>query len=318
MIVFLIEKDNSIVNHLEYITENRKAKFKRINVESFPEDNIYLKVANSSTSITNLIDTPDITGIFCRYMLPVSENLSKSIPEEFRRFTTSESRDFLLGSILSCLREKQDARWINPVMASYASRIKINQLKIAKEVGWVVPETIISNNKKVLIDFWREKNGQVITKAIHSGWLSKIGDKNKVIFTSVVTEKHLEKISDINYPPLLFQEKIDKNKELRVVVIGKKYFSCSLGKSINIDWRVDNVAIDNSEIFNLPCDVEKKSIEVVKNMGLSFGVLDVILDKSGNFYFLEVNEQGEWLWMDEKLDLPIGDSIIDYLEGKNI
>lgn len=318
MIIFLTEKNNSVVDYLESAARKREVRFKRINVESFPENFVFLKVLDNKENLTNVIDASGVTGILCRYMLPISENLSKTIPEGFRQFTTSESRDFLLGSLLSCSEKERSVRWINPIWASYISRIKINQLQVAKEVGWTIPETIVSNDKKALVNFWNQKNGQIITKAIHRGWLSKTDDKNKVMFTSIVTEKHLEKISDNNYPPLLFQEKVDKKTEFRVVVIGERCFSCSLGKSENIDWRVDNAAIDNSKIFKLPCDVEKKSIEVVKNMGLSFGVLDIILDKNNNFYFLEVNEQGEWLWMEEKIGLPISDSIIDYLEGKNI
>jgi hypothetical protein len=39
----------------------------------------------------------------------------------------------------------------------------------------------------------------------------------------------------------------------------------------------------------------------------------MVLTKGGEYYFLEVNPNGQWAWIEDMLKLPIRDSIIDLL-----
>jgi len=36
---------------------------------------------------------------------------------------------------------------------------------------------------------------------------------------------------------------------------------------------------------------------------------------NGNYYFLECNPNGQWLWIEEDIGLPISKAIADYLNG---
>jgi glutathione synthase/RimK-type ligase-like ATP-grasp enzyme len=51
----------------------------------------------------------------------------------------------------------------------------------------------------------------------------------------------------------------------------------------------------------------------MKTLGLSFGALDLILTPQGEYVFLEVNPSGQWVWIEDKLDLPISRSIAEWL-----
>jgi hypothetical protein len=41
------------------------------------------------------------------------------------------------------------------------------------------------------------------------------------------------------------------------------------------------------------------------SFGINFASMDMILTPEGEFVFLEVNPNGQWLWIEEELGLPL-------------
>ena len=48
-------------------------------------------------------------------------------------------------------------------------------------------------------------------------------------------------------------------------------------------------------------------------MNLNFGCFDFIKAKNDHYYFLECNPNGQWMWLEEDLGMPISESIANYL-----
>ncbi len=46
---------------------------------------------------------------------------------------------------------------------------------------------------------------------------------------------------------------------------------------------------------------------------INFASLDMILTPEGEFVFLEINPNGQWLWLEEELGLPLLASMADLL-----
>ncbi len=88
-----------------------------------------------------LINWEDIKSVW--YRRPAIPEIREDVREDFREFGVNESRAALWSLYTSI-----DARWINPPLIS--SKLlednKLYQMKIAREVGLRVPQTIISNN----------------------------------------------------------------------------------------------------------------------------------------------------------------------------
>ena len=55
---------------------------------------------------------------------------------------------------------------------------------------------------------------------------------------------------------------------------------------------------------------------MLKDFGLMFGAFDFIVDQNGDWIFLEINPNGQWLWLEKILGLPISKKIVDYLVCK--
>jgi glutathione synthase/RimK-type ligase-like ATP-grasp enzyme len=53
-------------------------------------------------------------------------------------------------------------------------------------------------------------------------------------------------------------------------------------------------------------------------MQLTFGAIDMIVTPTGEYVFLEINANGQYLWIEKQTGLPITSSIVDLLtsDGK--
>ena len=55
----------------------------------------------------------------------------------------------------------------------------------------------------------------------------------------------------------------------------------------------------SAELVPTPPDVEKGVLEFARQSGVCFGSLDFGVDAKGQWWFLEINEQGQFLWLDQ-------------------
>ena len=51
----------------------------------------------------------------------------------------------------------------------------------------------------------------------------------------------------------------------------------------------------------------------MKALNLHFGAVDLVLTPDDQYYFLEINPNGQWLWLEDKLEFPISDKIVEWL-----
>jgi len=47
---------------------------------------------------------------------------------------------------------------------------------------------------------------------------------------------------------------------------------------------------------------------------LNYGALDFVITPAGDWRFLEVNPNGQWLWLADETGLPIAEAIADELQ----
>lgn len=50
----------------------------------------------------------------------------------------------------------------------------------------------------------------------------------------------------------------------------------------------------------MPKLIEQQCVALMKKLGLAFGCFDLIVTPENEYYFLEVNEQGQFLWVEEE------------------
>lgn len=187
------------------------------------------------------------------------------------------------------------------------------QLLIAQKLGFNIPKTLISSNKFEIIKFINSSQGRYIIKPIY---FNRLHDENGDyhIFTNIISESDLSKIETSFEFPSIYQEFIEKDYDIRVTVVGNDIFSAVVKSQQNditkIDWRRERIKFEK---YELPIELKNLCLEIVKSLGLNFGAIDLVKSIDGNYYFLEINPNGQWGWIEYDTDLQISDSIINWL-----
>ena len=113
--------------------------------------------------------------------------------------------------------------------------------------------------------------------------------------------------------PILLQEEIEKEADVRVTIVGKNVFSAMLSQEgKEIDWRAHNSGAKWNS-FQLPEIIEKMCIKLCEKLKLEFAAIDLVKSVSGDFFFLELNPNGQWVWIEEETGSPISDTIVQHL-----
>jgi glutathione synthase/RimK-type ligase-like ATP-grasp enzyme len=132
----------------------------------------------------------------------------------------------------------------------------------------------------------------------------------KVLFTRSVDPSTL----DPEYPWLL-QEEVTASHDVTVVYVAGRCFPFALNRSSfeGMDWRVNiNRCALEWKPWPLANDFETRIRHFMDRAGLDFGRLD-FLATSTQLYFLEVNPNGQWAWLDEDGSHGIFDRVVEEL-----
>lgn len=223
---------------------------------------------------------------------------------EDRGFAYGESHAAITG-LWSCL----DAHWVNNPERDEVAGRKVYQLKVAAELGFRVPKTLITNdphNARRFIDGEGDKG--TIYKAFSAtqrAWRE----------TRLLRPEEREQLDAVRFAPVIFQEHIRADIDLRITVIGEKIFPAEIlsGKTdYLVDFRMTMHAAPIG-VHVLPDEVVAKLRSFMEALGLVYGAIDMRLTPEGEYVFLEVNPAGEWLFVEERTGQPIAAALADHL-----
>jgi hypothetical protein len=190
--------------------------------------------------------------------------------------------------------------WVNPVGSFSRASLKLEQLKAAALSGLKLPRTLLSNDPFKIREFVRSH--EAIYKAFYPvSWRKE--DGLIALFSAPLTEQDLPEDGVLRAIPGIFQERVPKAFELRITAIGRHLFAAALDSqaipAARVDWRAAATSVPVST-FDLPEAVAKSCRQIMADLGLVFGCFDLIVTPSGDFVFLEVNEMGAFLWIEEQ------------------
>lgn len=195
------------------------------------------------------------------------------------------------------------AWWINPKEAANRANSKLLQLQIAQQCGLRIPITLCSNDPHDIRTFLLEhEDSGVIYKPLCSNFWFDC-DQIKVAYTTKVFFLNLPPNSILQQTPGIFQLEVKKKFELRVICFGDYIVAAKLNSQSHVKGEIDWRAIPEGEMsvepYLLPPEVAAKIRQFMDKMGLVFGSLDLIVTPEDDYIFLEVNEQGQFLWLEE-------------------
>jgi hypothetical protein len=189
---------------------------------------------------------------------------------------------------------------------------KPNQLKTAQQIGFAVPETLFSNDPDEIRRFYREHQGRIIYKPFAPAfWEDRSSHKLNSLFTSRITEAHFDQ-DDVAFTscPGIYQEEIEKKAELRVTFFGSSFQAARIYSqetaSGKLDFRSDMKGESPMEAADLGPSIVDRRKTLLSALGLLHGSFDLVEKPDGSIVFLEINEMGQFLWLEERIpQLPL-------------
>ncbi|MET0401501.1 MAG: MvdC/MvdD family ATP grasp protein [Cystobacter sp.] len=258
------------------------------------------------------VHASDVRSVWLRRQRP--PRFDESLDPAWRESCVRESSAALLGALDGLMGA--GCHFINPLGADEAAGNKARQLRLARAHGLEIPRTLVTNDAARVRAWFDEVGGRVVAKMLTPLSQSMDG-RQPFVYTSAIGPEQLEELDGLRYSPMVFQQRIDKAHELRVIVVGERCFvgviDASRSAAGQVDWRRSRPDECSWSVGVLPGDVERRLVRVVAALGLVYGAADFIVTPDGRYVFLEVNPAGEWGMLEKELGLPIAAALADAL-----
>ena len=194
-------------------------------------------------------------------------------------------------------------RWMNHPSANAIASPKLHQLTVADSLGFNVPDTLVTQNPESALTFFEKHNKNVVIKPMSTGYVERSGHDDSLIYTNRVTIEEMDDASDLGSCPTLFQQYVDKQADIRITVVDHQVHAVELHAADDsgaqrCDIRRNNMADVRYLPTTLPSDISQLILRMMKHYRLRFAAIDMVVDRSGKWYFLEVNPNGQWAWLD--------------------
>ena len=194
-------------------------------------------------------------------------------------------------------------RVVNPLEAQRAAAVKPYHLAVAQRVGLRIPDTLITSDPQHVKEFIDRHHGSVVYKAMTAL-------PQAFLETRLWQDEDLSRLEQLPLAPTIFQEFVDGPADIRVTIARDEQFAARIASSssrIGIDSRLD---LDvPARACDLPSDVSASLDALMRGLGLSFATIDLKLDAQGDHYFLEVNPQGQFLYIEILTGQPISAAV---------
>jgi hypothetical protein len=290
--------------------DDRGAETHLINLAELPaRAGVSIQFDGGSPSLTfhagaSEIDLNSVTATWWRR--PQAANPSAVGDPNGRWFAVNEWAE-ILGGLWALL----PGRWMNEPAADERASHKPFQLRVAGEVGFTVPRTLMTSDPdraRAFVDSLEP--GRTIFKmfaATPTVWRE----------TRLVRPQELEILDAVRVAPVIFQEHIPADADIRVTVVGELVFALAIdarSTAYPLDFRM-SLGEAKTGPADLPRAVIKKVRALMVTLGLAYGAIDLRRTPDGDYVFLEINPAGEFLFAQDRTGQPIARALADWLAG---
>lgn len=262
----------------------------------------------SLTSLSGTIALGEIHSVWWR--------VKPSAPVEFGAGTGRVEDAFRWrewkAALLSLAALTPTAVWVNPHPANFEAARKPQQLLLAQDLGFKIPDTVITNSAEKVLELF-ERHDRVIYKTLSSFLIPP----NEIVYTNEVTRDEVrDSKQQILLAPGIFQEYVPKAYELRVTVVGNRLFPVKIdsqaARQTSVDWRRDQLR-EMYETTHVSPSTESRILHFMARSGICFGAFDFVVTPSGEEVFLECNPGGQWLWLEHRTGCAVTAAVAELL-----
>ena len=220
-------------------------------------------------------------------------------------------------SMIDVMCKKAGSLMVNDFPAKMIGNSKHLQLIIAEQLGLQIPQTLITNSPEQVEHFREKARGRLICKSLlpHT-WKGEQSSWHA--YSAIFPPRSSHTDEAVRLQPAIFQQYIEKKYEARVTIFGEKQFGIAIEsqgheKAI-IDWRMSGLSGVKCSPYELSPSLFEKCLHLMAELKLTYGAFDFIITPGDEVVFLEVNESGQFLFLENKCpEVPITDAFCHFL-----
>lgn len=244
-------------------------------------------------------------------------HVSDSLNRSDRIVAKNESAYVLdsLGQLLAAANP--DALIVNPFCRAKAANPKLQQLAIARDLGFRVPATLVSNDPDQIRAFFDHHRHAVVAKQhIPFAWRTRKGEL-LISATTALERRHLDDDAALAASPMIYQELLPIRNEIRLIAFGRSSFAMNQVREAPVkrqgfvDIRYENV---DRHAFTVDARLAALCRRYMDATGLMYAAFDIAQAPDGDYVFIEANESGQFLFLEDLVpDLTILDAFCQFL-----
>jgi hypothetical protein len=204
------------------------------------------------------------------------------------------ARRIFTGQSWQALADQLGTVSVRPVTSRAPGTLE--QLALARRQGIAVPRTIVTTDPASA----RHLLGgdRVVIKAVHQHFVEASPGLLTGVFPEITDLGELAGRSGGTGPPVLVQDYVDHDLEIRAYYIGGQITTFSIGKEYPAQLWLQPEQV-TAEQIDPPAAVADAVRALAEAMSLEYGAFDFL--SAGRIpVFLEMNVSGDWCWLEKK------------------
>jgi hypothetical protein len=276
------------------IESNRLSEHGRLSWRDADEDGPGVLADDDGT----LVSPSELDVVWCRRV-----HAPAIVPEHVRDEEARAVIDRNVGAALDGLMLSEFAgRWVSDPRATRNAELKLVQLRTAGSVGLRIPQTLVSQDPERVRAFCEERAYEVVVKAL-------AGSRTAPTMTGRVTPGILTEDA-VRLCPAIYQELVPGGRHLRVSCFGEDVHTAVL-TSERLDWRYPHDF--DAEPAELDPSTRQRLLSVLSALDLRMGIFDLKLTDDDEPVWLELNPQGQFLFLEGLAEMPLSHAFADFL-----
>ncbi len=187
---------------------------------------------------------------------------------------------------------------------------KYLSLALIRQAGVAVPESIVCQTVAAAMEGFHALGGDVVVKPVFGGegrGIVRISDPE----IAVRTFRTIVNVQSVVY----LQRFIDGgNRDYRLLKVGARVYGMS--RSNENDWRTNSTRGADCELWKPAPEQLEMAERSMRAVDTDIAGVDLIQDRQGQWFLLEVNGIPGWRAIESVHDVNISDQLINWLERK--
>lgn len=211
-------------------------------------------------------------------------------------------------SALAAIARDSRFTWLTELNHLGGAENKPYQYCRAAAAGTPVPEWIVTTDPEAV-----PRDGTWVAKALGPGSFIDDNGNGRIVPTRLINTADRDTIARV---PFILQHFVDARAHARVVTVGRAVCSATLpATDLPLDWRTSPAGHHGFTTTPAPDQVHQLALAAAASTAVGYSAQDWIQDTAGNWWFVDLNPAGQWLFLPDEVAAQVTAALARHLDG---